>query len=92
MYVLRIEHAVSDYEEWKKVFDSDPLGREKSGVVRYRLMRGTEDPKLVMIDLEFNTAEEAKELQGALGEVWARVDVILDPQALTAVMVETGEY
>lgn len=92
MYVLRIEHAVSDYDEWKKVFDSDPLGRAKSGVVRYRLMRGTEDPNLVMIDLEFNSPEEAKALQEALRDVWTRVGVISNPQALAAEIVETGEY
>lgn len=92
MYVLRIEHAVSDYDEWKKVFDSDPLGRAKSGVVRYRLMRGTEDPNLVMIDLEFNNAEDARSLQGALSDVWTRVEVITNPKALAAEIVETGEY
>ena len=31
MYVLNYWHTVSDYAEWKKVFDSDPLGRAASG-------------------------------------------------------------
>ena len=26
MYVLSLWHTVPDYPEWKKVFDSDPLG------------------------------------------------------------------
>jgi hypothetical protein len=30
--ILCIEHSVSD--GWKKAFDSDPLGRDKSGVRR----------------------------------------------------------
>ena len=34
MYVLNYWHTVSDYAEWKKIFDSDPLGREASGVRR----------------------------------------------------------
>ena len=25
MYILRIEHPVSDFNGWKKAFDSDPL-------------------------------------------------------------------
>jgi hypothetical protein len=32
MYILRIEHPVPDFEGWKTAFDSDPVGREKSGV------------------------------------------------------------
>jgi len=39
MYILRIEHGVPDYESWKAVFDRDPIGRERSGVARYRVMR-----------------------------------------------------
>ena len=39
MYVLNYWHTVSDYAEWKKAFDSDPLGREASGVRRYSIER-----------------------------------------------------
>jgi hypothetical protein len=30
MHMLRIEHPVASYEGWKRAFDSDPVGREKS--------------------------------------------------------------
>jgi hypothetical protein len=30
--ILHIEYSVPDFDGWKKTFDSDPLGREKSGV------------------------------------------------------------
>jgi len=39
MYVLRIEHPVPDYARWKKTFESDPVGRKKSGVRRYQILR-----------------------------------------------------
>lgn len=39
MYMLRIEHPVPNYEGWKQAFDSDPVGREKSGVRRYQILR-----------------------------------------------------
>ena len=32
MFIVRIEHPMQDYGRWKAVFDSDPLGRQKSGV------------------------------------------------------------
>ncbi len=53
MFTLRIEHPVPDYDSWKQAFDGDPIGRERSGVKRYRIMRPGDDPRYVMIALEF---------------------------------------
>ncbi len=44
MHILRIEHPVPDYDAWKEAFDSDPIGREPSGVRRYRILRPNDDP------------------------------------------------
>jgi hypothetical protein len=69
VYILRIEHPVEDYDAWRAAFDSDPIGRERSGVRRYRILRATDDPSHVMIDLEFDSLGEAEAVKGALGEV-----------------------
>jgi hypothetical protein len=69
MYILRIEHPVPDYDAWKAAFDSDPIGRERSGVRRYRIMRTTDDPSHLMLDLEFDSLGEAEAVKAALGEV-----------------------
>jgi hypothetical protein len=69
VYILRVEHPVADYDAWKAAFDSDPIGRERSGVRRYRIMRATDDPSHVMIDLEFDSLGEAEAVKVALGEV-----------------------
>ena len=92
MHVLRVEHSVGDYDEWKKAFDADPLGRKDSGVIRYRVLRADDDPDLVMIDLEFATLDEATRMHEALRGLWGRVDVMRDPRARSAEVVETGEY
>ena len=63
MYILRIEHPVLDYNAWKAAFDSDPIGRERSGVRRYRILRATDDPSHVMVDLEFDSLSEAEVVQ-----------------------------
>ena len=39
------------------------------GVRRYRIMRTTDDPSHVMIDLEFDSLGEAEAVKAALGEV-----------------------
>ncbi len=92
MHVLRIEYPVPDYGAWKAAFDADVLGREKSGVRRYRILRPSDDPDHVMIDLEFADPDEAEAFLGAMREVWSRVDVLHDPRARIAEVVESKEY
>jgi hypothetical protein len=69
MYILCIEHPVPDYDGWKAAFDSDPVGRESSGVRRYRVLRATDDPNYVMLELEFDTLSETEAFKAALGGV-----------------------
>jgi hypothetical protein len=72
--VVRVEHAVPVYEAWKReAFDRDPLGRERSGVRRYRVLRGEDEPGLVAIDLEFDSSSLAKDFAGELAGLWRRV-------------------
>lgn len=94
MYILRIEHPVLDFDGWKKVFDSDPVGREKSGVRRYRILRPMDDAKYVMIDLEFDTAHQAEALLTAMRGVWGRVEgkLIMPPRARIVETLETKDY
>lgn len=94
MSILRIEHPVPDYGVWKAAFDSDPVGRERSGVRGHRVMRSIEDPNYVLIDLEFDTPGEAEGLLAAMRVVWDRVagTVMSNPQARIVEAVETEEY
>ncbi len=94
MPVLRIDHAVSDFDAWKQAFDSDPIGRAQSGVRRYRVLRAVGDPNHVMIDLEFDSARDAEASRDALQELWGRVEaqgLIRSPSAVILEAVETKE-
>lgn len=71
MPVLRIQHAVPNYEGWKQTFDRDPVDRRGSGVRNYTVYRAVTDPNLVMIDLELNTLDEATRLLERLRQLWA---------------------
>ncbi len=66
MHVLKIEYPVADYDTWKVAFDRDLLDRGGSGVRRYRVLRPTDDPNYVMIDLDFDAADEALAYLAAL--------------------------
>jgi ribosomal protein L35AE/L33A len=94
MAVLRIEHPVPSYETWKQAFDGDPVGRQRSGVRRYRIMRPVDDPNYVLIDLEFDTPREAEDLLASMRAVWERVSgsVMSDPRARIVEAMEVKEY
>jgi hypothetical protein len=68
--ILRVEHTVSNFDDWKKVFDTDPLGRKKSGVRRYRIMRQIDNASFVMLDLEFDDKKEAEAFAAKLRNLW----------------------
>ena len=90
MYLLRIEHPVPNFEGWKQAFDSDPVGREKMGVRQYQILRATDDPNYVMIDLELDTAEQAEALLNAMRTVWSRVEgkIMTNPKSRIVEKIE----
>jgi hypothetical protein len=96
MTILHIEHPIRDFDTWKAAFDRDPIGREPSGVRRYRVLRPIDDPNYVMIDLEFDSSREAEVFLAALREVWrspaAAPALVGSPQARIVEAVETEEY
>ena len=92
MYILRIEHPVPDYDAWKAAFDSDPIGRERSGVRRYRIMRPTDDPSHVMLDLEFDSLGEAEAVRAALEDPTSPLEVTHGLRVRINEVVETKEY
>jgi hypothetical protein len=71
--VLYIEHAVHDFDAWKRAFVSDPVGREQNGVRRHRILRAADDPNFVVIELEFDGTAEADAFAGKLHQLWGRV-------------------
>ena len=73
MYVLNYWHSVTEYAEWKKIFDRDPLGRESSGVRRYSIERPMDDEHTVIGELEFDSLGEAETFAGRLQEAWKSV-------------------
>jgi hypothetical protein len=91
MPILHIQHAVPNFEGWKRAFDSDPMDRKGSGVRRYHVYRAVADPNLVMIDLEFETLAEADVLLGRLRQLWAGPGgaVMRNPEAWILETVES---
>lgn len=94
MYMLRIEHPIFDYDAWKRAFDSDPVGREKSGVRSYQILQPVDDPKYIMIDLEFDTVSQAEALLAAMQVVWGKVEgtIMMNAKSRIVRSMESGNY
>ena len=94
MPILQIEHPVPNFEGWKKAFETDPIGRQQGGVLRYKILRKVDDPNYVIIDLEFDKLKEAENFLNSLRNLWDRVEGTLmnSPQARILEVIESREY
>ncbi|MDA0167862.1 hypothetical protein OJ998_02090 [Solirubrobacter taibaiensis] len=59
MPVVQLEHSVKDFEMWKGAFDRDPIDRRALGVRHHRVLRPLDDPHYVVVELDFDTTEQA---------------------------------
>jgi hypothetical protein len=93
MPIVRIEHSVPNFEGWKQVFDRDPADRKGSGVRRYQILRSSDDPNFVMIDLEFDDLNQAEAFLEKMQRIWNGPGkaVMRDPRACIAERVESKD-
>ncbi len=70
MPIVRIQHAVPNFESWKQAFESDPMDRKGSGVRSYEICRSVDDPNFVMIDLHLDSLTDAQALLERLRHLW----------------------
>ncbi len=72
MITLRIEHPITDYTVWKRAFDRFSDERRIAGVSSHRVRNPVDDPRYVVIDLDFATAQQAGAFLDVLRtRVWA---------------------
>src|SRR5260370_21725058 len=72
MATLRIEHAIHDYQLWRRAFDGFAEARAKAGVRGFAIRQPVDDPKYLMLDLEFDYAGQAEAFAEFLhANVWS---------------------
>ena len=72
MVTLHIEHPITDFETWKGAFDGFADARRQAGVRSELVQQPLDDPADVVVDLGFDTADEAAAfLQFLESVVWA---------------------
>ena len=97
MHLLQIEHSIRDFDTWKAAFDRFSDKRRQSGVRRYQVLRPTDDPNYVIIELEFDSPSEAESFLAALWRnVWSSQEtapaLLGEPQTRIVEAVEVREY
>jgi hypothetical protein len=60
MVRMFFRHDVSDYDSWRKVYDSIDADRPSAGVTGHAVYRGTDDGNDVTGWHDFGTAEQAQ--------------------------------
>ncbi|MGO9218997.1 MAG: hypothetical protein ACLP5E_14740 [Streptosporangiaceae bacterium] len=72
MTTLRIEHAITDYQLWRKAFDGFAQARTEAGVRSFTIRSPVDDPQYLMLDLEFDSAAPARTFAAFLMQhVWS---------------------
>ena len=75
MTTLHIEHSVTDFDLWLTAFGRFGPARAQGGVRAQRVFRPQDDPRYVLIDLDFDTPGEAQRFLRFLETtVWASRD------------------
>ena len=52
---------IDDYDAWKQRFDLDPVGRDEAAT-RHAILRNVDNPKEVLLTIEFATIDDARAL------------------------------
>ncbi len=97
MPTLHIEHGITNFTEWKSAFDRFADFRAQSGVRRHTIRQPVDDTDYVMIDLDFDSIEEAQTFLEALRErVWPSREnapaLVGTPQTRILETVESNEF
>ena len=72
MITLHIEHAITDYDTWRAAFDAFAPARRGAGVIGERIARPVDDPRYVVVALNFESTENAAAFRQFLEtQVWS---------------------
>jgi hypothetical protein len=87
-YRVTIIHSVPDYDRWVEVVRNSR--REVPGLVRRSVFRSMDDPNEVMVDMELESADAARELIPSvdLRQLLDRAGIEIYPPVFVGELVE----
>jgi len=64
--LMLMNFEVDDFDEWKKRFDEDPVGREAAGATAHMISRGVDNPNEGFVRVDFPSVDQAKSFREKL--------------------------
>lgn len=91
MAFMLMVFEVEDFDGWKQVFDSDPVGR-KQVAKGHRIFRAVDNPNQVFVSTEYASADEAKPIRERLlaSGVLDNFTVMIEPTVTE--LADSAEY
>jgi hypothetical protein len=72
MATLHIEHGITDLETWLGAFGRFAEARANAGVKAQRIHQPVDDDRYILVELDFETAEQAEAFKSFLEtKVWS---------------------
>ena len=65
MVHILVRHKVADYSRWKEIFDSHLTTRKHAGETGCRLFHNVEDPREIVLLLDWESIEEARKFMNS---------------------------
>lgn len=94
IFILLIEHPVTNFYSWKAIFDSDPANRKEAGVKNYTISQLIDNPNYVQINLRFDDLSNAEGFLNSMKRLWSNVDgkLIHGPKGSIYRLIESNDY
>jgi quinol monooxygenase YgiN len=82
MVHVLVRHKVSDYNRWKETFDSHLNTRKRAGELGFRLFHATDDPRDIVVLLDWQTVDEARKFMDSdeLRSAMTKAGVVGSPE------------
>jgi len=92
--IIIVQHTVSDYDAWKRVFDEHEAVRRQHGATGHELYRGADDPNAVTVVNHFPSREQAEAFatDPSLKEAMERGGVVSEPRVTWVEKSESVDY
>ena len=91
MAFMLMQFEVDDFDQWKAMFDSDPVGR-KSVAKGHQIFRGVENPNQVFVATEYASADDAKALRERLLSSGVLDNFSVPTQPTVTELVDSAQY
>jgi hypothetical protein len=91
MAFMLMQFEVEDFDHWKEIFDSDPVGR-KAVAKGHQIFRGVDNANQVFVATEYASAEDAKSIRERLLASGVLDDFTVKTEPTVTELADSAQY